>query len=101
MMLCSSKCNVFEDFEASMNIIYLIAKNVAIEKKKIEVVIFKDSMNEDILKLPDSEMIIILMKIVWQQKMKTTTNKLNKLSNEASEKDDVNSENCFLQQQCE
>ena len=33
--------------------------------------------------------------------MKVTTNKLNKLSNETNEKDDVNFEKCFLQQQCE
>ena len=64
MMLCSSKCNVFEDFETSMNIMYLTAKNVAIEEKKIEVVIFEDLMNESIPKLFDSEMIIILMKII-------------------------------------
>ena len=64
MMLCSSKCNVFEDFEASMNIIYLIAKNVAIEEKKIEIVIFENLMNESIFKLSDLEMIIISMKIV-------------------------------------
>ena len=62
-MLCSSKYNVFENFEASMNIMYLTAKDVAIEKKKIEIVIFEDSMNEDILKLFDFEMIIISMKI--------------------------------------
>ena len=33
--------------------------------------------------------------------MKATTNKFNKLSNEVSEEDDVNFEDCFLQQQCE
>ena len=33
------------------------------EKEEIEVVIFDDSMNEDILKLSDSEMIMISMKI--------------------------------------
>ena len=43
---------------------YLIAKNVAIEKKKIKIVIFKDLMNENILKLPDLKMIIISMKII-------------------------------------
>ena len=64
MILCSSKCNVSEDFETNMNIIYLIAKNVAIEEKKIEIIIFEDSMNEDILKLFNSEIIIILIKIV-------------------------------------
>ena len=42
---------------------YLTAKDVAIEKKKIEIVIFENSINENILKLPDSEMIIISMKI--------------------------------------
>ena len=47
-----------------MNIMYLIAKNVAIKKKKIEIVIFKNSMNENIFKLSDLEIIIILMKIV-------------------------------------
>ena len=36
MMLRSLKCNVFEDFEISMNIIYLIAKDVAIKKKKLK-----------------------------------------------------------------
>ena len=96
MILCSSKCNVFEDFEASINIIYLTAKNVAIEKKKIKVVIFKNSMNENIFKLSDFEMIIISMKITRQQKMKATTNKFNKFSNEASEENDVNFEECFL-----
>ena len=55
-------------------------------------------MNENIFKLSDLKMIIILMKITWQQKMKTTINKFNKLSNEASEENDVNYENCFLQQ---
>ena len=33
--------------------------------------------------------------------MKATANKFNKLSNETNEKDDVNFEDCFLQQQCE
>ena len=64
MILCSSKCNVSENFETNMNIMYLIAKDVAIEEKKIKIVIFKNSMNENILKLFDSEIIIILMKIV-------------------------------------
>ena len=82
----------------SMNIMYLIAKDVAIEKKKIEIVIFENLMNEDIFKLLDSEIIIISMKIVWQQKMKTIANKFNKLSNEASEKNDMNFEKCSLQQ---
>ena len=63
MILCSSKYNVFKDFEMSMSIMYLIAKDVAIEEKKIEIDIFKDLMNENIFKLSDSEMIIILMKI--------------------------------------
>ena len=84
-----------------MSIMYLTAKNVAIEKKKIEVDIFEDSMDEDILKLPDFKMIIISMKIVWQQKVRATTNRFNKLFNEAREEDDVNFEECFLQQQCE
>ena len=77
---------------------YLIAKDVAIEKKKIEINIFEDSMNEDILKLFDPEVVIISMKITWQQKAKATTNKFNKFSNEASEEDDVSFEECFLQQ---
>ena len=47
-----------------MNIIYLIAKDVAIEKKKIEIDIFENLMNEDIFKLLDFEMIIISMKII-------------------------------------
>ena len=80
---------------------YLTAENVAIEEKKIEIVIFKDLMNEDIFKLFDFEVIIISMKIVQQQKVKAIINKFNKLSNEASEKNDVNFEKCFLQQQCE
>ena len=63
-MLCSSKCNVLKDFEADMSIIYRTAKNITNEEKKIEVVIFDDSMNESILKLSDPEMIMILMKIV-------------------------------------
>ena len=64
MILCSSKYNAFENFKTSMSIIYLTAKNVAIEKKKIEIVIFEDLMNESIFKLLDFKMIIILMKIV-------------------------------------
>ena len=64
MILCSLKCNVSENFEININIMYLTAKNVAIEKKKIKVVIFKDLMNESIFKLSDSEMIIISIKIV-------------------------------------
>ena len=63
MMLCSSKCNAFENFEMNMNIIYLTAKNVAIEEKKIKIVIFENSINEGIFKLLNSEMIIVLMKI--------------------------------------
>ena len=101
MILCSSKYNISENFEMNMNIMYLTAKDVAIEKKKIKIVIFEDSMNENILKLFNFEMIIILIKIAWQQKMKTTTNKFNKLSNKTSEENDVNFEKCFLQQQCE
>ena len=58
-------------------------------------------MNESILKLSDSEMIIISMKIVWQQKIRAIANKFNKLSNEASEENNVNFEECSLQQQCE
>ena len=64
MILCSSKCNAFENFETSMNIMYLTAKDVTIEKKKIKIVIFEDSINENIFKLLDFEMIIILIKIV-------------------------------------
>ena len=63
-MLCSSKCNASEDFKANMNIMYLTAKDVAIEEKKIKVVIFEDLMNENIFKLFDSEIIIISMKII-------------------------------------
>ena len=33
--------------------------------------------------------------------MKAIANKFNKLSNEASEENNVNFEECFLQQQCE
>ena len=43
---------------------YLTAKDVAIEKKKIEIIIFENLMNENIFKLFDSEMIIISMKII-------------------------------------
>ena len=63
MILCLSKCNVFENFEINMNMIYLTAKDVAIEEKKIKIIIFENSMNEDILKLFDFEVIIMLMKI--------------------------------------
>ena len=48
----------------NINIMYLTAKSVAIEKKKIEIIIFENSMNENIFKLFDFEMIIILMKII-------------------------------------
>ena len=64
MILCLSKCKTFEDFEMNMNIMYLITKDVAIEEKKIKIVIFKNSMNENILKLSDFEIIIISMKII-------------------------------------
>ena len=63
MILCLLKCNVFENFKMSMNIMYLIAKDVAIEEKKIKIVIFENSMNENIFKLFNFEIIIILMKI--------------------------------------
>ena len=96
MILCSLKCNAFENFETNMNIMYLIAKDVAIEEKKIKINIFENLMNKNIFKLFDSEIIIISMKIVWQQKVKTTTNKFNKFSNEASEKNNMNFEKCFL-----
>ena len=36
IILYLSKCNVFENFETSINIIYLITKNVAIEKKNVK-----------------------------------------------------------------
>ena len=55
-------------------------------------------MNENIFKLSDFEMIIISMKITWQQEMRTTANKFNKLSNEVNKENDVNCEDCFLQQ---
>ena len=63
-MLCSLKCNASEDFEANMNIMYRITKNITNEEKKIKIIIFDDSINENILKLSDSEMIMILMKII-------------------------------------
>ena len=63
-MLCSSKCNASKNLEADISIMYRTAKNITNEKKEIEVVIFDDLMNENILKLSDSEMIMILMKIV-------------------------------------
>ena len=74
---------------------YWTAKNITIEKK-IEVVIFKNSMNEDIFKLSDSEMIIISIKIAWQQDVKVTINKFNKLSNKAIEEDEMKLEERFL-----
>ena len=43
---------------------YRTAKNITNEEKEIEVVIFDDSMSENIFKLFDFEMIMILMKIV-------------------------------------
>ena len=43
---------------------YQIAKSITSEEKKIEIIIFDDLMNESIFKLSDSEMIMILMKIV-------------------------------------
>ena len=64
IILCLSKYNVLKNFETNMSIMYLIAKNVAIEEKKIEIVIFENSTNENIFKLSDFEMIIISMKIV-------------------------------------
>ena len=75
---------------------YLIAKDIAIEKKKIKINIFENLMNKNIFKLPDSEMIIISMKIIWQQEAKATTNKFNKFLNETNEKNDVSFEECFL-----
>ena len=64
MILCLSKCNAFENFKVNINIMYLIAKDVAIEEKKIKIVIFENLMNENIFKLSDLKMIIILMKII-------------------------------------
>ena len=64
MMLCSLKCNVSEDLETDMNIMYRTAKNITREEKEIEIVIFDDLMNENIFKLFNSEMIMISMKIV-------------------------------------
>ena len=63
-MLCSLKCNASENFEANINIMYQTAKKISSEEKEIEVIIFNNLMNEDILKLSDSEIFIILMKIV-------------------------------------
>ena len=97
MILYSSKCNASENFEADINIMYRTIKNITNEKEKIEVVIFDDSMNENILKLFDSEMIMILMKIVWQQEMRAIANKFNKLSNETIEEDEIKLEECSLQ----
>ena len=53
-------------------------------------------MNENIFKLLDFKIIIISMKITWQQKIKATANKFNQLSNEISEENNVNFEKCFL-----
>ena len=47
-----------------MNIMYLTAKDVAIKKKKIKIITFKNLMNENILKLFNSEVIIISIKII-------------------------------------
>ena len=82
----------------NISIMYLTAKDVAIEEKKIKIIIFENSMNKSIFKLFDSEIIIILMKITWQQKVRTIINKFNKLSNEASKENDVSFKKCFLQQ---
>ena len=54
-------------------------------------------MNEDILKLFNSKIIIISIKITWQQNVKATVNKFNRLSNEAIEEDEMKFEKCFLQ----
>ena len=62
-MLCSSKCNASENFEANMNIMYRITKSITNEEKEIEIVIFDDLMNKSILKLSDFEIIMILIKI--------------------------------------
>ena len=35
MILNLLKCNIFENFEININIMYLIAKNIAIKEKKI------------------------------------------------------------------
>ena len=78
---------------------YRTAKNIAIEKE-IEVIIFENSMNEDIFKLSDSEIIMISIKITWQQDVKATVNKFNKLSNEAIEENEMKFKECSLQQQC-
>ena len=78
---------------------YWTAKNIAIEKK-IEIIIFENLMNEDILKLSDSKIIIISIKIIWQQNVKATTNKFNRLLNEAIEENEIKFEKCSLQQQC-
>ena len=43
---------------------YRTAKSITNEEKEIEVIIFDDLMNENILKLFDSKMIMILMKII-------------------------------------
>ena len=36
MILCSSKCNVFKNFKTNMNIMYLIAKVLRSEKKRLK-----------------------------------------------------------------
>ena len=64
MMLCSSKCNALENFEADINIMYRTAKNITSEEKEIKILIFDDLMNKSIFKLSNSEMIMISMKIV-------------------------------------
>ena len=63
MILYLSKYNASENLEMNINIMYLITKNVAIEEKKIKINIFENSINENIFKLFDFKMIIILMKI--------------------------------------
>ena len=65
MILCSSKCNASENFETNINIIiYRIAKSITSEEKEIKVIIFDDLIKKDILKLFDSKMIIISIKII-------------------------------------
>ena len=96
MILYLLKCNVFEDFEVSMNIMYLTAKDVASERKKIKIVIFENLIKKNIFKLFNLEIIIISIEIVWQQKIKITINKFNKFAKKAIEENNVNFEKRFL-----
>ena len=57
-------------------------------------------MNEDVFKLSDLKVIMISIKIIWQQNVKAIANKFNRLSNKTIEENEIKLEKCSLQQQC-